>query len=82
MNTNMVKVRVLVVVDSSGDYAAAGSKNSDWADLISCADGLNGGKENQFWLTAELPVPEEGDNAPEVAATITPHALGTSADEQ
>ena len=58
-----VKVKVLVVVDSDGNWAASGYPKAEWADLICCADSLNGKPENQFWLTAELAIPR----IPEIA---------------
>ncbi len=61
--SDTVRVRVLVVIDSDGEWGACGWKNAQWGDLIQCADGLNGGQENHFWVTAELAIPKEATEA-------------------
>lgn len=56
-----VKVRVLVAVDSDGNWGACGYRGAkDWQDLISgAADHLNGGHETQAWITADIPLPSQ-----------------------
>ena len=70
-----VQVRILVVVDSDGNWGASGHPNSSFGDLIHCADGLNGGLETQAWITAEVPLPSPPMSlagAVESAETIDP----------
>ena len=57
MSDKTVTVRILVIVDGHGDWAAAGHSGADFGDLIYCADDLDGGLETQAWVTAELPLP-------------------------
>ena len=52
-----VTVRILVIVDSDGNWAASGFPKAELGDVIHCADGLNGGLETQAWITAEVPLP-------------------------
>ena len=66
-----VTVKVLVVVDSDGNWAANGYKDAEWGDLIPCADMLNGKPENQFWLTAELAIPSISEITTEAAQIDT-----------
>lgn len=54
-----VEVRIAVAVDSKGNWIAAGWNNKEDEDQMRAAtyDGLDG-NEIQYWLTAELEVPE------------------------
>jgi len=61
-----VKVRIAVLVDPKGAWAAYGGNGiSDATAMDNCLDGV-GDNDARFWLTAELPVPE----AQEIAATV------------
>lgn len=54
----IVRVRIAVAVDPSGDWSSAGWKSADPAELHGYAvDTLDNG-ERRYWLEADLEVPE------------------------
>lgn len=65
-----VKVRIAVAVNAEGDWSACGWPNPSAAgDMMGMAlDSLDAdGAVSEFWITAELPVPETCD----VAGAVT-----------
>lgn len=54
-----VKVRILVAVDSKGEWSAYGYTNNDEATNHECLwlEGMDG-REAYYWVTAEVPIPE------------------------
>lgn len=55
----VVLVKVAVAVDKNGHWMAAGAHdNKDRTSMDTCLDFVEEG-EARYWLTAELPVPEE-----------------------
>ena len=68
MSARTVKVRVAVAVGNTGQWVAAGSTGHDdpMADASACVE-MNGGEPEdvervaQFWLTAELPIPDAAE---------------------
>jgi len=73
-----VTARILAVVDSDGKWGALGWKGGQWGDFISCADDLNGGQENHFWITAELVIPDIGK---EIKGEATAHMSQVTPEE-
>lgn len=54
-----VRVKVAVAVDKNGKWVASGHANTpDEMNMASCIDFVDPG-EAHYWLTADLPIPEE-----------------------
>lgn len=56
--TKKVKVRVAVAVDEDGYWCAVGDSRSSEEDSMHYASHRVSNGENQFWLEAELEIPE------------------------
>ncbi len=63
-----VQVRIAVAVNSYGAWNAYGRECSDDDETMACVIEGHSGSISQFWITAELPVPE----VVEAAGTVTP----------
>lgn len=66
-----VMVKVAVAVDKNGHWMAVGAHdNEDRTSMDTCLDFVEDG-EARYWLTAELPVPEEVTVEAEVHTATT-----------
>jgi hypothetical protein len=61
-----VHVRIAVAVDKAGNWNSCGSKGMPDEDASSIASEVVEEGEKQYWLTADLDIPEET----EIKATV------------
>ena len=66
-----MKVRIKLLVDASGKYCGYGYHemgDTDQDDTLYDAVGIDGGPVQEYWLTADVPLP----GAPAIAAVVQP----------